>query len=175
MHRASSQQLQIWFSERFSRQNLLHSLSRLLFLLRWDKYGAKKCLKSRIPFDFWDDSTSANQGAGKTIEKPFKELPWNQQFSSYIFLEFEWIFVMRAVLTGVYVMKSTLFIKQALVIIFVILSSRRNLFLKSCDYEKARNSLSHANEDMERFQWRHKSLSSVMGDLRGSASKTWRE
>ena len=43
------------------------------------KYGAKKCLKNHIPFEFWDDSTSANQGAGKAIEKPLKELPWNQQ------------------------------------------------------------------------------------------------
>ena len=62
-----------------SPQNLLRSLSRLFFLLRWNKYGAKKCLKNHIPFDFWDDSTLANQGAGKTIEKPLKELPWNQQ------------------------------------------------------------------------------------------------
>ena len=42
---ASSQQLQVWFLNSFSRQNLLRSLSRLLFLLRWNKYGAKKCLK----------------------------------------------------------------------------------------------------------------------------------
>ena len=63
----------------FSRQNLLRCLSRLLFLLRWNKYGAKKCLKNHIPFDFWNDSTSANQGAGKTLEKPLKELSWNQQ------------------------------------------------------------------------------------------------
>ena len=28
---------------------------------------------------FRDDSTLANQGAGKTIEKALKELPWNQQ------------------------------------------------------------------------------------------------
>ena len=69
----------VWFSEHFSCQNLLRSLSRLLFLLRWNKYGAKKCLKNHIPFDFWDDSTSANQEAGKTIEKPLNELPWNQQ------------------------------------------------------------------------------------------------
>ena len=64
----------------FSRQNLLRSLSCLLFLLWSNKYGAKKCLKNHIPFDFWD-STLANQGAGKTIEKPLKELPWNQQGS----------------------------------------------------------------------------------------------
>ena len=63
----------------FSRQNLLRSLSRLLFLLLWNKYGAKKCLKNHIPFGFWDDSNLANQGAGKTIEKPLKELPRNQQ------------------------------------------------------------------------------------------------
>ena len=36
----------------FSRQNLLRSLSSLLFLLRWNKNGAKKCLKNHIPFDF---------------------------------------------------------------------------------------------------------------------------
>ena len=36
----------------FSRQNLLRSLSRLLFLLRWNKHGAEKCLKNHIPFDF---------------------------------------------------------------------------------------------------------------------------
>ena len=35
----------------FSRQNLLRSLSRLLFLLRWNKYGEKKCLKNHIRFE----------------------------------------------------------------------------------------------------------------------------
>ena len=35
----------------FSSQNLLRSLSRLLFLLRSNKNGAKKCLKNHIPFD----------------------------------------------------------------------------------------------------------------------------
>ena len=69
----------MFFSEHFSRQNLLRSLSSLLFLLRWNKNGAKECLKNHIPFDFSDDSTLANQAAGKTIEKPLKELPWNQQ------------------------------------------------------------------------------------------------
>ena len=79
MHRESFQQLQMWFSEHFLRQNVLRSLSRLLLLLRWNKYSTKKCLKNHIPFHFWDDSTSANQEAGKTIEKPLKEFPWNQQ------------------------------------------------------------------------------------------------
>ena len=50
--RASSHQLEMWFSEHFSRQNFLRSLSCLLFLLWWNKYGAKKCLKNHIPFDF---------------------------------------------------------------------------------------------------------------------------
>ena len=36
----------------FSSQNVLRVLSRLLFQLRWNKYGAKKCLKDHIPFDF---------------------------------------------------------------------------------------------------------------------------
>ena len=35
----------------------------------------KKRLKNHIPFNFGDDSTLANQGARKTIEKPLKELP----------------------------------------------------------------------------------------------------
>ena len=65
----------------FSRQNLLCSLSRQLFPLRWNKYGSKKCLKNHIPFYFSDDSTLANQEAGETIEKPLNELPWNQQIS----------------------------------------------------------------------------------------------
>ena len=70
----------------FSRQTLLRRLSRLLFLLRWNKYRAKKCLRNHIPFNFWDDSTLANQGAGKTIEKPLKELPWNQQISHFVLI-----------------------------------------------------------------------------------------
>ena len=43
--RPSSQQLQLWFSEHFFAPNLLRSLSRLLFLLRWNKYGGKNVLK----------------------------------------------------------------------------------------------------------------------------------
>ena len=66
----------------FSCQNLLRGLTCLLFLLQWNKCGAKKCLKNQIPFDFCDNSTLANQGAGKTIEKLLKELPWNQQSPS---------------------------------------------------------------------------------------------
>ena len=41
--------------------------------------AGKKCLKNHIPFDFSDDSASANQRARKTIEKLLKKLPWNQQ------------------------------------------------------------------------------------------------
>ena len=50
--RGSSQQLQMWFSGHIFGPNLLRRLSRLLFLLRWNKYGAKQCLKNHIPFDF---------------------------------------------------------------------------------------------------------------------------
>ena len=39
----SFQQLQIWFSEHFLRQNVLCSLSLILFLLQCYEYGAKKC------------------------------------------------------------------------------------------------------------------------------------
>ena len=63
----------------FSRQNLLRCLSRLLFLLRWNNYGAKKMSENHISFEFREDSTLANQGAGKTTEKSLKKLPWNQQ------------------------------------------------------------------------------------------------
>ena len=35
--------------------------------------------KIHVRFEFWDDSTLVNQKTGKTIEKPLKELPWNQQ------------------------------------------------------------------------------------------------
>ena len=45
--------------------------------------------ENHIPFDFGDDSTLANQGAGKTIEEPLKELPWNQQMTKmFIFPDF---------------------------------------------------------------------------------------
>ena len=57
----------------FSRQNLLRSLSLVLFLLQRYRYGAKKCPKNCVRFDF---SQSENR---KTIQKPLKELPWNQQ------------------------------------------------------------------------------------------------
>ena len=57
------------FMNIFSRQNLLRNLSRLLFLLRWNIYGAKKCLKNHIPFDFWDDSTL---GSRKNDRKAFE-------------------------------------------------------------------------------------------------------
>ena len=80
-HHLSS--FKMWFSEHFSRQSLLRSLSRLLFLVQWNKYGAKKCKKNHIPFDFWDDSILANQEAGNQ-KKPLKELPWNQQFCFYV-------------------------------------------------------------------------------------------
>ena len=39
------QQLQMWFSEHFSRQNLL-GLLRLLFLLLWNIYGTKNVWKT---------------------------------------------------------------------------------------------------------------------------------
>ena len=71
MDQESTQQLRTWFTEHVSRQNLLRSLSLVLFLLHRCKYGAKKCPKNHVRFDFWDDSTLVNQKTGKTIEKPF--------------------------------------------------------------------------------------------------------
>ena len=43
-------------------------------------------MKNHTSFHFRDDSTLANQGAGKTIEKPLKELPWYQQTDDRNFL-----------------------------------------------------------------------------------------
>ena len=63
----------------FSRHNLLHSLPLVLSLLWRNKYSAKKCLKNHVSLDFLDDLTLAHQKTGKTIERPSKELPWNQQ------------------------------------------------------------------------------------------------
>ena len=74
----------------FARQNLLCCLSRLLFLLRWNKYGAKKILKTTFHWTF-EMMTLSNQGAGKTIEKHLKELPWNQQQWCRIFIELNFL------------------------------------------------------------------------------------
>ena len=70
---------ELGFLNIFLRQNLLRSLSLVFFLLQRYKYGAKKCPKNHVRFDFWDDSTLANQKTGKTIENPLKELQRNQQ------------------------------------------------------------------------------------------------
>ena len=64
---------ELGFLNIFSRQNLLRSLLLVLFLLQRYKYGAKKCPKNHVRFDV---SQSENR---KTIEKPLKELSWNQQ------------------------------------------------------------------------------------------------
>ena len=68
--------LELGFLNNFSRQNLFRSLSLVLFLLQRYKYGAKNVQKTTF------DSTLANQSTGKTIEKPLKELPWNQQYGT---------------------------------------------------------------------------------------------
>ena len=52
MDQESSQQLRTWLSEHFSRQNLLRSLSLVLFLLQRYKYGVKKCPENHVRFDF---------------------------------------------------------------------------------------------------------------------------
>ena len=81
MDQESSQQLQMWFSEHFFAPKLAGLIVTPIVSATVEKNGPKKCLKNHIPFDFWDDSTLANQRAGKTIEKPLKELPWNQQYT----------------------------------------------------------------------------------------------
>ena len=67
------------FPNNFLRQNLLHSLSRLLSPLRWNKYGQEKRLKTTFHRLLRWFNFSQSGGAGKTIQKPLKELPWNQQ------------------------------------------------------------------------------------------------
>ena len=50
--RASSQQLQIWFSEHFFAPELAALFVTPIVSLRWNNYGTKKCLKNHIPFNF---------------------------------------------------------------------------------------------------------------------------
>ena len=65
----SSQQVRTWCSEHF----FASSLSLVLFLSQRYKYGAKKCPENHVRFNFWDDSTSANQKTGKTMKNPLME------------------------------------------------------------------------------------------------------
>ena len=48
----SFQKLQFGFLNIFPRQNVLCSLSLILFLLQRYRYGAKKCLKYNVRLDF---------------------------------------------------------------------------------------------------------------------------
>ena len=57
--------LELGFLNIFLRQNLLRSLSLVLFLLQCYKYGAEEYPENHIRFNFWDDSTLANQKTGK--------------------------------------------------------------------------------------------------------------
>ena len=68
---------ELGFLNIISRQNLLRSLSHVLFLLQRYKYGAKECPKTTFYSTF--EMTLPNQKTAKTIGKPLKEIPWNQQ------------------------------------------------------------------------------------------------
>ena len=52
MYQELFQQLQIWFSEHFSRQNVLCSLSLVLFLFQRCKLWRRKMSKHHVQFDF---------------------------------------------------------------------------------------------------------------------------
>ena len=73
--RASSQQLQMWFSEHFFAPKLAAWFVTPIVSATVEQIWREKMSEKHIPFDFSDDSTLANQRAGKTIEKPLKELP----------------------------------------------------------------------------------------------------
>ena len=45
-----------------------------------NKYKIVDLLFQKLLFVGSTDRASSQQGAGKTIEKPLKELPWNQQY-----------------------------------------------------------------------------------------------
>ena len=82
---------ELGFLNIFSRQNSLRGFSLVLFLLQRYKYGAKKCPKNHVRFDFWDDSTLANQKIGnnrKTFERASVE-PTNSDFAFFVFRLFQ--------------------------------------------------------------------------------------
>ena len=63
----------------FSRQTCCVVCQGYCFYYGGTNMARKNVWKTTFHSTFWGDSTLANQGAGKTIEKPLKELPWNQQ------------------------------------------------------------------------------------------------
>ena len=69
----------MWFSEHFFAPKLAAQFVTPIVSATVEQIWREKMSENHIPFDFSDDSTFAKQGAGKTIEKPLKELPWNQQ------------------------------------------------------------------------------------------------
>ena len=77
MGQESSQQLGMWFSEHFFASKLAGMFVTTIVSATVEQIWREKMSENHIPFDFRDDSTLANQGARKTIEKPLKELPWN--------------------------------------------------------------------------------------------------
>ena len=83
MDQESSQQLQMWFSEHYFAPKLAGLIVTPTVSATVEQKWREKISENHIPVDFWDDSTLANQGAGKTIEKPLKELPWNQQCNNF--------------------------------------------------------------------------------------------
>ena len=92
MYQESSQQLRTWFSEHFSLQNLLRSLALILFLLQRSMSATDMAPKmSKKPRSIrllrWLDF-SQSENKRKTIEKPLKELPWNDNLfvSAKVFL-----------------------------------------------------------------------------------------
>ena len=52
MDRESSQQLKMWFSEHFFAPKLAGLFVTPIVSATSNKFGAKKCLKNHIPFDF---------------------------------------------------------------------------------------------------------------------------
>ena len=73
----------MWFSEHFFAPKLAGLIVTPIVSATVEQKWREKCLKNHIPVDFWDDSTLANKEAGKAIEKPLKELPWNQQIGTF--------------------------------------------------------------------------------------------
>ena len=66
----SSQQLRTWFSEHFFAPKLVawFALSLVRFLLQRYKYGAKKCPKNHVRFDFEFSQSENRKNNRKTFE-----------------------------------------------------------------------------------------------------------
>ena len=69
----------MWFSEHFFAPKLAAYYVTPIVSAVVEQIWLEKMSEKPHSIRLRDDSILTNQGAGKTIEKPLKDLPWNQQ------------------------------------------------------------------------------------------------